>query len=43
MAGVPAIGKYRTPKSAKAAGRRESMENHGDKPELHEVDRDWNG
>jgi predicted RNA-binding protein YlxR (DUF448 family) len=43
MAGLPAAGKYRTPKSAKAAGRRESMENHGDKSELGELDRDRNG
>jgi len=43
MAGHSAIGKCRTPKSAKAAGRRESMENHGDKPELRELDRDLNG
>jgi uncharacterized protein len=43
MAGLPAIGKNRTPKSAKAAGRRESMENHGEKPELRELDRDRNG
>jgi uncharacterized protein len=42
MAGLPAIGKYRTPKSAKAAGRRESMGNDG-KPEMRELDRDRNG
>lgn len=36
MAGLPAIGKYRIPKSARAAGRRESMVNHGDKPKIRE-------
>jgi len=43
MAGLPAVGRYRTPKSAKAAGRREATENHGGKPERRELDRDRNG
>jgi predicted RNA-binding protein YlxR (DUF448 family) len=43
MARLPAIGAYRMTKSAKAAGRRESMENHGDEPEMPELDRDRNG
>jgi uncharacterized protein len=43
MAGLPAVGEYRIPKSAKAAGRRESMKNHGDEPEMRELDRDRNG
>jgi uncharacterized protein len=43
LAGLPAVGRYRTPKSARAAGRREAMENHGGKLERHELDRDRNG
>jgi uncharacterized protein len=43
MAGLPAIGGYRTLKSAKAAGRRESMGNCDEKPQLRELDRDRNG
>jgi uncharacterized protein len=43
MAGVPATGNDRTRKSAKAAGRRESMGQCDQKPQRYELDRDGNG
>jgi hypothetical protein len=43
MAGPPAVGRYRTPKTPKAAGRREARNNHGGRPERRELDRDRNG
>jgi uncharacterized protein len=43
MAGLPAVGEYRIPKSAKAAGRRVSMANPGDEPKMRELNRDRNG